>query len=183
MVLAPRLGLRARSVAKRNALLNATAYHRDMPEGPHNINWEWEELVLACDLVAENHWHQVDASDSRAKELSSLLQRMSIHPLEARKPNFRNPASVARKTYNIATVHPAYSGPPSNGSKLDREVLNEFIDDYDQMHRFAQRLRQAAAEDNPGHATQLVGDEDESVMEGRYLLRLHRVWERKPALR
>ena len=57
-------------VAKRNALLNATAYHRDMPDGPdgpHRIDWEWEEIVLACDLVAQNDWRQLDASDYRVR--------------------------------------------------------------------------------------------------------------------
>jgi 5-methylcytosine-specific restriction enzyme A len=154
-----------------------------MPDGPHRIDWEWEEIVLACDLVAQNGWRQLDASDPRVQELSGLLQQMSIHPLEARLPSFRNAAGVARKTYNIATVHPSYVGPPSNGNKLDKEVLDEFLDDYDQMHRFAQNLRQAAAEDEPGNAPQAIGDEYESVMEGRYLVRLHRVRERKPALR
>ncbi len=38
-------------------------------------------------------------------------------------------------------------------------------------------------QDELGNVSELVGDEHESVLEGRYLLRLHRVWERKPALR
>ena len=174
---------RGRPVAKRNTLPNATAYHQDMADGPHRIDWEWEEIVLACDLVAQNGWHQLDASDSRVRELSGLLQRMSMHPLEDRLPSFRNAAGVARKTYNIATVHPDYVGPPSNGNKLDKRVLDEFLDDPEQMQRYAQSLRQAAERDELGNVSQLVGDEYESVLEGRYLLRLHRVRERKPALR
>jgi 5-methylcytosine-specific restriction protein A len=154
-----------------------------MPDGPHRIDWEWEEIVLACDLVAQNGWRQLDASDPRVRELSGMLQRMSMHPLEARLPSFRNAAGVARKTYNIATVHPDYVGPPSNGNKLDKEVLDDFIGDPERMHRYAQSLRQAAERDEPGNVSQLVGDEYESVLEGRYLLRLHRVRERKPALR
>jgi hypothetical protein len=42
---------------------------------------------------------------------------------------------------------------------------------------------QAAERDKPRNFSQLVGDEYESVLEGRYLLRWHRVRERKPALR
>src|ERR1700730_8960650 len=118
-----------------------------MPDGPHRIDWEWEEIVLACDLVAQNDWRQLDAGDPRVQELSGLLQRMSIHPLEARLPSFWNAARVARKTHNLASVPPASVGPQSNGNKLDKEVLDEFLDDYGQMHRFAQNLRQAAAED------------------------------------
>lgn len=62
-------------------------------------------------------------------------------------------------------------------------MLDEFRHDPGQMHRVAERLRQAAAADEPRSISGLADDEDESVMEGRYLLRLHRLWERKPALR
>jgi 5-methylcytosine-specific restriction protein A len=154
-----------------------------MPDGARRIDWEWEELVLACDLVYRNGWRQLDSADPRVQELSETLQRMSIHPVDIRLPNFRNAAGVAQKTRNIATVHPDYVGRPSNGNKLDKTVLDEFRNDPEQMHRVAERLRHAAAIDVPASGLGLVGDEDESVMEGRYLLRLHRVWERKPALR
>jgi 5-methylcytosine-specific restriction protein A len=158
-------------------------YDQGMPDGPYRIDWEWEEILLACDLVAQNGWRQLDESDPRVQELSGILQRISMHPLEARLPSFRNAAGVARKTYNIATVHPDYVGPPSNGNKLDKTVLEAFLKGRKQMHRDAVTIRRAAETDEPGNASQLVGDEYESVMEGRYLLRLHRVWERKPALR
>jgi 5-methylcytosine-specific restriction protein A len=154
-----------------------------MPGGARRIDWTWEEIVLACDLAAQNGWRQLDESDSRVRELSSLLQKMSIHPLDARLPSFRNFAGVAQKTRNITTVHPDYVGRPSNGNKLDREVLLEFLDDPQRMHGYAQSLRQAAADDEPENAPQLIGDEEESVLEGRYLLRIHRVRERNPALR
>jgi len=154
-----------------------------MPDGARRIDWVWEEIVLACDLVAHNDWRQLDEGDPRVRELSGLLQKMSIHPLDTRLPSFRNFAGVAQKTRNIATVHPDYVGRPSNGNKLDREVLFAFLDDPQQMHGYAQSLRQAAANDEPENVSQLIGDEEESVLEGRYLLRMHRVWERKPALR
>ena len=154
-----------------------------MPEGPHRLNWTWEEIVLACDLVAQNSWRQLDESDPRVGELSGLLQEMSIHPLEARLPSFRNLAGVAQKTRNIATRHPNFVGAPSNGNKLDEEVLQEFLSDREQMHRYAQDLREAAENDEPINVPQVLEDDNESILEGRYLLRLHRVWERKPALR
>src|SRR5712692_7117707 len=97
-----------------------------MPDGPHRIDWEWEEIVLACDLVAQNGWRQLDASDPRVRELSGLLQRMSMHPLQARLPSFRNPAGVARKTYNIATVHPDYVGPRVTVTSWTRKFSTSF---------------------------------------------------------
>jgi 5-methylcytosine-specific restriction enzyme A len=108
---------------------------------------------------------------------------MSIHPLDTRLPSFRNFAGGAQKTRNIADRHPDHVGPKSNGSKLDKEVLDEFIADPESMHRYAQHLREFAAKDKPNNIPQIIGDEYESVLEGRYLLRIHRVWERKPALR
>ncbi len=154
-----------------------------MPGGARRLDWTWEEIVLACDLVAQNGWRQLDEGHPRVQELSNLLQKMSIHPVDARLPNFRNFAGVAQKTRNIETVHPDYVGRPSNGSKLDKEVLLEFLSDPQRMHGYAQRLREAAAKDEPVAISQILGDEDESVLEGRYLLRMHKVWERKPALR
>jgi 5-methylcytosine-specific restriction enzyme A len=153
-----------------------------MPSGARRIDWTWEEIVLACDLVAQNEWRQLDEGDHHVRELSSLLQKMSIHPLDVRLPSFRNFAGVAQKTRKIASVHPDYVGRPSNGNKLDREVLLEFLADPQRMHSYAQMLRQAAANDELENVPQLIGDEEDSL-EGRYLLRMHRVWERKPALR
>jgi hypothetical protein len=40
-------------------------------------------------------------------------------------------------------------------------VLDEFRDDPEQMHRYAQTVRQAAERDELGNVSQLVGDEYE----------------------
>jgi 5-methylcytosine-specific restriction enzyme A len=154
-----------------------------MSDKRRRVDWQWEEIVLACDLVYQNGWRQLDESDLRVRELSSILQRMSIHPLDVRLPNFRNFAGVAQKTRNIATVHPDYVGSPSNGNKLDKKVLDEFLDDPERMRNVSARLRQLALADKPENVSQLFDDEDESIMEGRYLLRFHRVRERSSKLR
>ena len=154
-----------------------------MSDKRRRVDWQWEEIVLACDLVYQNGWRQLDESDLRVRELSGILQRMSIHPLDVRLPNFRNFAGVAQKTRNIATVHPDYVGSPSNGNKLDKKVLDEFLDDPERMRNVSARLRQLALADKPENVSKLFDDEDESVMEGRYLLRFHRVRERSSKLR
>ena len=154
-----------------------------MSDKRRRLVWQWEEIVLACDLVYQNGWRQLDEGDPRVRELSGILQRMSIYPIEIRLPSFRNFAGVARKTWNIATEHPDYVGSPSNGNKLDKKVLDEFRADPERMKNIASRLRQLALADEPENASQLFGDEDESVMEGRYLLRFHRVRERSSKLR
>ena len=85
-------------------------------EGRRPPNWEWEEIVLACDLVMQNGGRSLDHEDARVVELSDLLQGMTVHPREKRLPEFRNPNGVAQKTRNIAQHHPAYTGSRSNVS-------------------------------------------------------------------
>jgi hypothetical protein len=120
-----------------------------MSDRRRRLDWEWEEIVLACDLVYQNGWRQLDEGDPRVRELSGILQQMSIHPLDARLSNFRNFAGVAQKTRNIATVHPDYVGSPSNGNKLDKKVLDEFLDDPERMRNVAVKLRRLALTDEP----------------------------------
>ena len=151
--------------------------------GRRNPDWEWDEIVLACDLVRQNGWRQIDHSSPKVAELSELLQRMTLHPEESRLSNFRSESSVARKTADIATWHPEYQGKRTNGNRLDREVMAEFIARPDVMHGLAESIRNGVAAGEPPDFPREVGYEGESEMEGRYLLRLHAYRERNPGLR
>lgn len=155
-----------------------------MPEvGRRNPDWEWDEIVLACDLVRQNDWRALPAENPQVIELSELLQRMTLHPVEARRPDFRNPNGVGRKTADIATHHPGYTGLPTHGNALDEKVMARFIADPDVMHALAQSIRGLLADGEPADFPREIGYENESEMEGRYLLRWHAYRERNPALR
>jgi 5-methylcytosine-specific restriction enzyme A len=155
-----------------------------MPESVHrNPDWEWDETVLACDLVAHNDWQPLSVDDPRVVELSRILQRMSLHPPEARLSSFRNEDGVARKTHNIASSAQDWGKWRSNGSQLDGEVLIQFRRDPDVMHHIAHDLRQDAMDDTPSNFSKFAGYEDGSVLEGRYLWRFHAARERNPGLR
>ena len=125
-----------KTVAHRLEALGFTVRYLPYPD------WTRDEIILACELVEANGWKQLDARIQRVKALSELLQSPAIHPLEPRHPDFRNPAGVARKTQNIATVHPAYRGAPSNGNQLDKQVLDDFLADPAGMHAMAARIRE-----------------------------------------
>jgi 5-methylcytosine-specific restriction protein A len=146
-------------------------------------DWEWDEIVLACDLVAQNGWRWLPAEDPQVIELSQLLRKMSIHPAEVRGDKFRNPNGVGRKTADLATNRPGYSGKPTNGGRRDKEVIREFIENFDVMHAMAASIRASAADGEPADFPEDVGYDGESEMEGRYLLRWHAYRERNPALR
>jgi 5-methylcytosine-specific restriction protein A len=108
---------------------------------------------------------------------------MSIHPAEVRGDKFRNPNGVGRKTADLATNRPGYPGKPTNGGRRDREVIREFIDNFDVMHAMAESIRASAADSEPADFPEDVGYDGESEMEGRYLLRWHAYRERNPVLR
>ncbi|MFJ9780907.1 HNH endonuclease [Amycolatopsis sp. NPDC101161] len=152
--------------------------------GSRSPAWLEAELVLACDVVMRNDWQLVRAQDPRAVALSQLLQALPLHPPESRGPTFRNPNSVQRKTSDIATQHPAYTGKPTRGGKLDKLVLRAFLDRPDEMHEQAEAIRAGIAS---GALTSLPKaadiDEEEAAAEGRVLTLLHLRRERNPKLR
>lgn len=152
-------------------------------EGRRAPDWAWEEIVLACDLVVQSGWQQLGAENPEVIELSQLLQKMDIHPLEVRGDKFRNPNGVGRKTADIATARPGYQGGKTNGGRRTEEVVAEFLDKPEAMHALAVSLRSSLAVGELPDLPREVGYENESELEGRYLLRLHAYRERNPALR
>ncbi|MCV7223643.1 HNH endonuclease [Mycolicibacterium elephantis] len=145
--------------------------------------WVRDEVILACDLVAQNAWQYMTAEDPRVIELSALLQRLPFHPIEVRSDTFRNPNGVARKTVDIATHHPDYTGQPTKGGAIDEEVLQEFLDDPAYMHGIAEELRRAIANDSVEQLVTPIDEEDDEAHEGRLLQRRHFVRERDKNLR
>ena len=145
----------------------ANAYHWHMQDqGRRAPDWEWDEIVLACDLVAQNDWQQLPAEDPRVIALSRLLQQMSIHPEEIRGDKFRNPNGVGRKTADLATNRPGYPGKPTNGGRRDKEVIERFLLEPDVMHAMADSIRASVATGEPPDFPRDVGYAGESEMEG-----------------
>lgn len=149
-----------------------------------NPAWTRDEIVLACGLAEQNGWRQLDDRDPRVVELSRLLQTPAFHPVDGRRADFRNPAGVARKTADIVTRHPDYVGRPTNGNRLDRSVLRDFLDNPAVMQAQAAAIKaMLVAWDNdrselPDLDTALLGAE-----EGGLLLRAHLKRERDPRLK
>jgi 5-methylcytosine-specific restriction enzyme A len=150
-----------------------------------NPDWTRDEIILACALVEANGWKQLDAHDPRVKALSELLQSPVIHPAAPRNPDFRNPAGVALKTYNVASTHPDYRGAPSNGNRLDKEVLDDFREDPPRMRAMAARIRELLARDEARSSDELpdLDPADITAGEGGLALRAHLRRERDPRLR
>ncbi|PRX45353.1 5-methylcytosine-specific restriction protein A [Prauserella shujinwangii] len=143
-------------------------------------------MILACDLVVQNGWRELRPADPRVIELSSLLQRMPLHPPAVRGLKFRNPNGVARKTVDLVTSHPGYDGKRTKGGKIDREVLHDFLTRPEEMQAVAREIR-AGIEDGSFERLPETLDADSGdaveASEGRLLARRYFARERNPRLR
>jgi len=111
------------------------------------------------------------------------LQLLPLHPVEARRSDFRNVKSVARKTADIATNRPGHTGTPTNSGIPTKRIIAELVADPDLMHQLAESIRGGAARGEFAHLTRPVAEEDEGATEGRLLIRRHVAYERDHALR
>ena len=148
--------------------------------------WVRDEVILACDLVLQNNWHWLSSNDPRIHELSELLQLLPLHPPEVRGPKFRNPNGVARKTADIATWHPDYTGKPTKGGAIDREVLRDFLERPDEMRAAAAAIREGAKRglfEEIAYPPAEEESDEPAAAEGRLLERRHLARERNPKLR
>ncbi|MDA3649978.1 HNH endonuclease [Saccharopolyspora indica] len=107
-------------------------------------NWTREELILACSLLFKNGRKALRATDQKAIELSALLQRLPFHALEERGRKFRSPSSVQRKLNDLMTSLPSYKKAKTRAGKLDRVVLQEFLDNEEAMHVEAAEIAERA---------------------------------------
>ncbi|WIM96449.1 HNH endonuclease [Actinoplanes oblitus] len=146
-------------------------------------DWTRDEIILACALIEPHGWRQLDRNDPRVAELSALLQQATIYPVDRRGPDFRTPASVLRKMADIETSHPSYGGRATNGNRLDREVLTDFLDRPAEMHAFAAAIREALLAEASDSVTSDTDVDDPVADEGSVLMRQHRRRERDPKIR
>jgi 5-methylcytosine-specific restriction protein A len=166
-----------KTVALRLETLGFRVLNLDRPD------WTRDELILACALAESNGWRQVYDTDPRARELSQLLQSPAIHPLP-HHPDFRNPAGVGQKTRNIVDNHPGHRGPRSNGNRLDKEVLDDFLADPAGMRAMAERIRELlTSADADSSDVPDLDPIDLPAGEGGVALRAHLRRERDPKLR
>jgi putative restriction endonuclease len=85
--------------------------------------WTRDELILAINLYTKLHFGKMHSRNPDIKHLSNLLGR--------------SPSSIARKLGNFASFDPVLKSRGVSGltnvSKLDREIWNEFYQNWDQL--------------------------------------------------
>ncbi|MEU5428295.1 HNH endonuclease [Streptomyces olivoreticuli] len=149
--------------------------------------WTWDELLLACSLVANNHWRELRQTDTQVAELSTLLRSLPLHSSQARAiPEFRSIGSVSRKTTDLATNRPGYPGKPTRCGKLDKSVIAAFLEYPAELSAAASAIRKGIASTDLSHIPEHPDEATEdgvTGLEGRLLARWTLARERDPKLR
>jgi 5-methylcytosine-specific restriction protein A len=152
-------------------------------------SWTWDELLLACALVVKNGWRELRVGDPAVTELSDLLRSLPLPErtgLAATLPEYRSVGSVSRKTTDLASNHPGYSGKPTKGGSLDKLIIEAFLTRETAMLQAAQAIEAGIGSgqlslipEQPDEAD----DDGTTAAEGRLLARWALSRERNPGLR
>lgn len=142
-------------------------------KGSGNPDWNRDETLLALDLLYR-HGGPIDKKHSDVGELSLLLQAALIHPMEKRKPSFRNADGVALKLQNLLSAIDPTRGLSS--SELDRDVVAEYPKSRaSEVAALALSIRHAIGR---GESVEPLPD-DEIFTEGHLLTSRHRSRDRR----
>lgn len=147
-----------------------------------NPNWTRDELILALSLYMHAERRQLEASHEKVANLSADLNKLPIHDESLRDIDFRNPQGVSMKLGNFLSLDPLYEGVGlQRGSKLDKEVWNEFQYDIPRLHQTAKSILDSAVQiaGTSGASYSPVRD-DEEFPEGKLLTSVHQRKERDP---
>lgn len=94
-----------------------------------NPSWQFDELILALDLYLTWRPKQPPAGHPDLVALSDTLQRLPVHPSDARADDFRNVNSVRRKLGDFTAPDPEYEGKGTKGGEGVHLVWAEFAAD------------------------------------------------------
>lgn len=148
-----------------------------------NPKWHRDEIILALDLYFSQDRGSIDGKNPKIIELSKTLNALPLFPDRPDEEKFRNPNGVTLKLSNFMPFDPNYKGKGmTGGSKLDKEVFEEFVNQKERLKFIAAEIRSIA--DSPELVKKIYEiEEDEqtktdSVMEGQVLYKLHKVRER-----
>jgi 5-methylcytosine-specific restriction protein A len=149
-----------------------------------NPTWTRDELILALDLYFKCPPWTVNEKHPEIIALSKLLNGLAIHLLRPNAETFRNPNGVHKKMFNLQWWDKTHPGGLSNGSKLDKIIFEEFVDDKEHLSALAQAIRSQAESNTPLIIAPSLEeiDEESKAPEGAVLLRQHKTRERNSSL-
>ena len=125
----------------------------------------------------------MSANNIKVIELSEILNRLPIHIKRPDQVKFRNANGVNLKLGNFKHYDPDYNGLGlKGGSKLDKEVLNEFYGNKKTLKSIANKIKATVENESIVNKLYNIKNEEEedslSVKEGKVIYKLHKLRER-----
>lgn len=134
-----------------------------------------DEVILALDVLYSSENGRVTADSPEIKELSLLLNRLPIHPLENRRADFRSPTGITAQLMRFRLS--CLSGiNDQNVGGLFFRVAFEYEDRVNELHSIANAIRR-----NKEVFDSLFGSplEDNGFPEGILLGHFHNIIEQR----
>jgi 5-methylcytosine-specific restriction protein A len=148
-----------------------------------NPPWVDDELLVVLDLYLENR-RVLEENDPRVIAASELLNRLPLHP-QAGTPGFRTPDAVVLRMANYRSYDPSTAAKGmSNAGQRAGQIWQRYAESPITVRDLVTSIRAIADPTGPLLEEAGAPEPDEDVvLEGRLVYRLHRRRERHPALR
>ena len=105
-----------------------------------NASFTRDEVILALDVLYFSEVPHPTVQTKVMQELSALLNRLPIHPLESRDERFRNPTGVARQINLFRASKKSRKRDPNVGTRF-YEIDAEFDGRKGELHSIATAIR------------------------------------------
>jgi 5-methylcytosine-specific restriction protein A len=154
------------------------------PRTQRNPTWSRDELILALDLYFKHRPTIPSKSHPDVVRLSSLLNALPIHSSRPDAARFRNPNGVYMKLQNFARFDAERESKGlARGGQGERPIWDEFRHEQARLRSLAHSIiRVTESPEDLERLKTLPDEDDQGVVEGTVLLKLHRYRERNSAL-
>lgn len=99
-----------------------------------------DEVILALDVLYSSENGRVYEDSEEMADLSALLNRLPIHPVQGRRADFRNPHGFTNQINLFRTAMRTGNRSSNLGIKFV-EIAMEFEGKLDELHEIAQAIR------------------------------------------
>ena len=99
-----------------------------------------DEVILALDVLYSSENGRVYADSEEMADLSALLNRLPIHPVENRRDDFRNTTGITRQI-NLLRTSLNTGNHNVNLGAIFIEIAVEFDGRHEELHKIAEAIR------------------------------------------
>lgn len=133
-------------------------------------NFTRDEVILALDVLYSSEKQRVSADSEEMAELSALLNRLPIHPVKNRRPDFRSASGISTQLRRFQRT--LTTGKNTNNiGLLFFEINSDYETRHGELHQIADAIRRNEPYYSAGYGSR---QEDFGFPEGILLGHLHR---------